>query len=168
MDVTKISSQQMVARKGYPGNPMGLYNYESYTVSVPWFMNGWPSAINGNIHFLKVNNVCTVTLDTFANPNAGVTVSSFVDSGAYRIPRRFWPRNPGSGTSYYCITVQSGGANVLAGKLDIYNNKNNVNDPLNGRLRVGQQNVTGVGFTDLSGRILSSSVTYETASSLNE
>jgi hypothetical protein len=168
MDLTKISSQQMVARKGYPGNPMGLYNYESYTVSVPWFMTGWASAINGNVHFVKVNNVCTVTLDTFANPNAGAVSNRLIDSGAFRIPKRFRPKNLGGNTLYCNMTVQAGGANVLDGKIELFNNASNDDDPLNGRLRIGQQNVAGLGFADLSGRILNSSISYETASSLNE
>lgn len=166
VDSTKMISQQTLVRAGTSNNPLGLYNYESYNAVVPWFMVGWASAINGNIEVVKVNDLCTLTINIFSNPNIGV-VSIREITSTYRLPKRFLPKNS-DGLVHYSFIGCSAGSGAILGSLEIYNNINNVNDPLNGRLLIGEQNATNNGFTNLAGRPLTSSISYKTKSILNE
>jgi hypothetical protein len=165
MDVTKISSQQMVARKGYPGNPMGLYNYESYRVSVPWNMTGWASPINAYIEVVKVNDLVTIVFNAFNNAYSGATASA-ITSGSYRLPKRFLPKfdSPSVSIHFSMSAIQS--ALPLSAVVQISNNPSNPLDSTNGLITFRLPTV--VGFTDLSARPLACAVSYKTSSTLNE
>ena len=167
VDSTKMLSQQTLVRAGTSNNPLGLYNYEHYSAVVPWFMVGWVSPINGNISIVKVNNICTLTLNIFNNPNTGVVSIREILSNTYRLPKRFRPKNS-DGLVHYSFIGCSAGSGAILGSLEIYNNSSNENDPLNGRLLIGEQNATNNGFTNLSARVLTSSVSFETQSILND
>jgi hypothetical protein len=165
MDNTKISSQQMVARKGYPGNPMGLYNYESYTVSVPWNMSGWASPINAVIDVVKVNDLVTIVFNGFNNAYSGATTSA-ITSGSYRLPKRFLPKFDSPNVSLHCPVSVVVSALPLLGVVQISNNPSNPLDLSNGLITFRLSTTNG--FSDLSARPLASSVSYKTSSALNE
>lgn len=167
VDSTKMLSQQTLVRAGTSNNPLGLYNYESFNDVIPWGLIGWPSIINGNINIVKVNNICTFTINIINNPNSGVIASAEINGGSYRLPKRFWPLNTDGLTHYAFIHVTEGAGGKL-GSFEIYNNTGNVNDPLNGRIRFGAVNSPSNGFTNANGRPLTSSFVYETKSILNE
>ena len=172
MDQTKVLSQQMIARKGYPGNPMGLYNYEKYTAVVDWNMPLWPANINGNIEILKVNDTVTMTLHPFVNTNAGVVGVRPIQSFTYRLPKRFWPKMQQNDINnidiFLPIVCYQDGTSYSVGFIQIRNQVANPSSPTNGYMQIYAMNSGIPGFTNLSGKIHTSTVSYQTASILNE
>jgi len=163
VDSTKSLSQQTIVRAGTTSNPLGLYNYESYEATVSWNMNGWLTPINGIIRVVKVNDICTFTINEFTNTNSGAIMGSVISSGSYRLPKRFLPKLTSPATEIYlvCLVNQTTPQNGL---LRIYNNPANVLDANNGLIQIG----IPIDFTNLNGRPLTSAISYKTNSMLNE
>jgi hypothetical protein len=164
MDNTKELSGQIISRKPTIDNPMGLYFYEEYSAVVPWNMSGWVAPINAEIYIVKVNNICTLTINAFNNNNSGAT-SAYISSGVFRVPKRFLPKlqSPAISLHYTLPVVQV--ASPLNGSAQILNNPLNPNDSTNGEIRIN--NGTTSGFSDLSSRPLTTVITYTTNDFLN-
>jgi hypothetical protein len=172
VDSTKMLSQQTLVRAGTSNNPLGLYNYEQYSAVVDWNMPLWPSNINGNIDIVKVNDVVTLTIRPFLNPNSGVVGNRPISGFTYRLPKRFWPKmetlDINNIDMFLPIVCYQDGTTYSMGYVAI---RNQVADPLspsNGFMSIYALNTGIPGFTNLSGNIRTTTVSYKTNSILNE
>lgn len=174
MDGSREISQQLTKRSGYPGNEMGLYNYEKYVAVVDWNMPGWsaPEYISGNIEVVKINDIVTLTIRPFLNTHSGVVGNRPITSFVYRLPKRFWPKmetlDINNIDMQLPIVCYQDGVTYSMGYVSI---RNQVSNPLlatNGMMSIYALNTGSPGFNNLSGNIRTTTVSYQTNSIFNE
>lgn len=172
VDSTKILSQQTLVRAGTSNNPLGLYNYEQYNAVVDWNMPSWASSINGNIEIVKVNDIVTLTIHPFVNNNVGAITNQPIQSLVYRLPKRFWPKMQQNDINnidtFLPIVCYQDGTSYSMGYIAIRNQVANPLSPINGYMAIYALNTGVPGFSNQSGKIHTSTVSYKTNSILND